>query len=110
MAGSSDDESEDDESDDDAAPPFFGPFSGPSLKERRAAWEWLLGPGVERRAGCRRGRKKRKVETRARHGRYEHEYVEGTEQRWRLDPDKSVWWELLNHPEVADENSAAGRR
>ena len=120
MAGSdahnsqSDDESDDDESDDDdAAPPFFGPFSGPSLKERRAAWERLLGPGVERRAGCRNGRhgrKKRKVETRARHGRYEHEFVEGVEQRWRLDPNKSVWWELLNHPEVADENSAAGRR
>ena len=47
---SDDDESDDDESDDDdAAPPFFGPFSGPSLKERRAAWERLLGPGVERR-------------------------------------------------------------
>ena len=59
-------QSDDDESDDDAAPPFFGPFSGPSLMERRAAWERLLGPGVEHP-----GRKKRKVETRARHGRYE---------------------------------------
>ena len=93
MAGSdahnaqSDDESDGDESDDDdAAPPFFGPFSGPSLKERRAAWERLLGPGVERRAGCRNGthgRKKRKVETRARHGRYEHEFVEGVEHPGR---------------------------
>ena len=74
----SDEDSESDEDDD--TPPFFGPFAGPSLADRRAAWKRLLGPSVDWRAGNRHGRKRRKVEMRARRGRYEHEFVEGTQE------------------------------
>jgi hypothetical protein len=76
---------------------FFGPFSGASLAERRARWA-AVNPPVQMCAEQRR--KRRKIEERARHGRFEYEYVEGDPARFRLDPSNvrrgfaatSSWW------------------
>jgi hypothetical protein len=86
---------------------FFGPFSGASLAERRARWA-AVNPPVQMCAEQRR--KRRKIEERARRGRFEYEYVEGDPARFRLDPSKSPWWADLNHPDVVDETSSAGRK
>ena len=56
------------------------------------------------------GRKRRKVELRPRSFRYAHQYEEGDIRAIRLDPNKSPWWQLLEHPDVYDENSSAGKK
>ena len=89
---------------------FFGPFAAPSLQERRArqpreeaAPRWVNGRICK-------PRKKRKVETKPRALRNDHEYGEGDIRRLRLDPELSPWWRLIRHPDVYDERSAACRR
>ena len=92
---------------DGAQQPFYGPFTGPTMHERRARWSLLS----RRIAGATSsGKKRRKVEEAPRQGRYEYEFDEGDPRRWRLDASKSPWWSDLQHPEVDDETSAAGRR
>ena len=92
---------------DGAQQPFYGPFTGPTMHERRARWSLLS----RRIAGATSsGKKRRKVEETPRQGRYEYEFDEGDPRRWRLDASKSPWWSDLQHPEVDDETSAAGRR
>ena len=70
-----------------------------------------LGEGVPFSAGQRRvPRKRRKIEGQPRYGRYSYVFSEGDDRRFRLDPSKSPWWDLLNDPSVGDESSAAGRK
>jgi hypothetical protein len=56
-------------------------------------------------------RKRRARETHERVGRYDAEH-ESTHSlcKWRLNPEKSIWWEWLHHHDVADPKSATGRR
>ena len=55
---------------------------GSSLAERRVRWA-AVNPPVQMDPGQRR--KRRKIEERARHGRFEYEYAEGDPARFRLD-------------------------
>ena len=92
---------------------LFGPFGGPSLQLRRSRWERLCAKEKQKQKGfegAARRRKTRAVEGRSRAGRYEYTFQEGDLRRWLLDPSNSPWWDDLNHPEVGDERSRAGRR
>ena len=99
------------ESGDDTGP-FFSPVAECSLAHKRAKWERLLGRSVGHRGGVRSTgpKKRRKVEEKPREGRYAYLFEEGDPRRFKLDPDKSLWWDLLNNPSVGDESSAAGRK
>ena len=89
---------------------FFGPMAE-SAVDKRIKWRRLLGEGVPFFAGQRRvPRKRRKIEEQPRYGRYSYVFSEGDDRRFRLDPSKSPWWDLLNDPSVGDESSAAGRK
>lgn len=78
---------------------------GPTLAERRARWEANFSnqvPGNKRR--------KRKREEHKREARYAHEYPAGDLRRHRLDPKRSQWWDLLQHPDVRDPTTVTGRK
>jgi hypothetical protein len=55
-------------------------------------------------------RKERRRETHVRKGRYHDEHPSGGRARWRLRPDKSVWLEWLNNPQIEVESSTCHAR
>jgi len=109
MLRSSESESDSNDTDDGSAH-FFGPFAGLSAQEKRRRLAERLGAVPHGLPGWVKKRKRRQVELRARKGRYEYEFEEGDIRRWRLDPAKSPWWELLRHPEVAEKGSPAWKK
>ena len=92
---------------------FFGPMATPLLHEGSGGMPdasdsfGTYGSGA---AGDHSGRKRRAVEIKPRVGRYDYDFDEGDMRRWRLDADRSPWWAYINHPDVYDESSSAGKR
>ena len=92
---------------------------GSSVRSRREKWrrhqEQIRadGEGLFGRVGAepQQGRKRRPFEAPgSRNARYAHQFPAKDERSRRFDHGKSVWWELIRNPQVADETSAAGRR
>ena len=88
--------------------------------QRRAAWQKVLDNiaaeaeelgGRYREARGPRARKRRPHEAPGtRDARFSHQFPRRDERCRRFDHSASPWWELMRHPDVYDESSAAGRR
>lgn len=99
---------------------------GESLQERRARWrrtlddlaeeaeQMLLGRGGLREpsglAGPPRQKRRAYEAPGSRDARFSHLFQRKDERFRRFDHNKSLWWDDLNHPEVYNESSGAGRR
>ena len=92
---------------------FYGPMATPLLDEGSRGLPEVsdsFGTYGSDAAGDQASRKRRAVETNPRKGRYDYDFGEGDMRRWRLNADSSPWWPYINHPDVYDERSSAGKR
>ena len=76
-------------------------FFDDNLQKRRARW------ALDASA---RPIKTRKLEEEPRPYRYDHLYAKGDRRRRNLDPRKSLWWDLIEHPEVGTPGSDKYRK
>ena len=93
---------------------------GPTLRQRRDKWRrladniraeadpWQSGCGVP--VGPRMRKKRAQEVAGSRDKRFSHDFSWRDERARRFDHAKSPWWGLIQHPDVYDETSAAGRR
>ena len=93
---------------------------GPTLRQRRDKWRrladniraeadpWQSGCGVP--VGPRMRKKRVQEVAGSRDKRFSHDFSWRDERARRFDHAKSPWWGLIQHPDVYDETSAAGRR
>ena len=70
-------------------------FDGPTLRERRARWAHL---DKAPQKGCKKRRRKQEEEKRI--PRFGHLFAQGDARCWTMDPTKSAWWDLLQHPDT----------
>ena len=84
------------EADDEGDELFFVPMAESSCSRRR---RHELRVGLEQGGAAPAAKKKRrKIETVGRAGRFEYEFSEGDPRRFRFDTDKSPWWSLCEMP------------
>ena len=79
-----------------------------ALRSRRRAHDAQHSQGSQHTTGKRRHKRRGGWNPKPRHGSSSPS-KSGTQDEWRFDTSKSIWWDLLNDPDTLVERSFAGQ-